>query len=974
MKIERVKIRNLGVLRDVALDLTALPHSARVVAVVGPNGSGKSTLLSLMTGGALYRDTGSRGTLTELSEWAGSRDSLLEVDLCHEGRPYLIRHAVDGVAKSGSSVVTNDDGSVVPACRDGKVSSFDAFAAATFPCPDVLYSSFVAQQRSDGLLDPALTRGERKAILLRALNVSRLEGMAEAARKRAQEAGETAKLAEAKLQVESERAGDVAQAKADLEEARSERVAAQSETTLMVELVEQARAEVDLAKLSADAWRSKSAEAEEWTKKASAARQLLTELTGRVDQASNAVTEATRSIDDLDPQLPGLSAEVERCRRWVAEVAEQTRILRGKKDAAAWLRNQLEQTTGRVTELSGRVTDNQRVLSESDAILRAVSEREGALRLANDLERQSIENSAQQRETLAKAMSAGQAARDAGKAAEAAQRRITALEAELVAAPVVERALAELPALEAARDDLRRIHEQAEAELERLRGQRVAGANERISVLRGGLQEIVDLPQEDDDRSSYVARGTLSEDDRSFQLSADLPASIVRKASEVCRTKAVWIEAEEEVARAVALASKYLRLEAAREELATAEHELELHRETESTQRRQANDMGATSKALALAVEHLSAQCSQHQVRAEHLKQLADKASQLANAETRLTELRPQFDAARAERQRIRTELDNLEVWFEANGEPDSDEPENSLGMAERNIDRANRLLAAARTKLAASEATARELEPQRLSAIAALDRLEIARLGLDEWLAQNTCPAVDLYAEVLQGSELALRQAQERSTDATAALAVAKDRHSTAVEAEGCIEALAAESAQNRQQQADWSLLGQDLGPNGLQAALIDAAGPQLTEIANDLLHRCCGPRFTVSFETTRPDSKGKRTLEDCDVRVYDAEAGRWKVAKRLSGGELALISLAVSLALTQLSCQRQGVRGCTLVRDESGAALDAERAPQYISMLRRAADAIGADRVLLVSHVPAVVDLCDARIEMAGGEARIA
>lgn len=55
-----------------------------------------------------------------------------------------------------------------------------------------------------------------------------------------------------------------------------------------------------------------------------------------------------------------------------------------------------------------------------------------------------------------------------------------------------------------------------------------------------------------------------------------------------------------------------------------------------------------------------------------------------------------------------------------------------------------------------------------------------------------------------------------------------------------------------------------------------------------------------------------------------------------------------------------------------ESGAALDAERAPQYIQMLRAAADAIGADRVLLVSHVPSVVEMCDARLELSDGEAR--
>jgi hypothetical protein len=40
---------------------------------------------------------------------------------------------------------------------------------------------------------------------------------------------------------------------------------------------------------------------------------------------------------------------------------------------------------------------------------------------------------------------------------------------------------------------------------------------------------------------------------------------------------------------------------------------------------------------------------------------------------------------------------------------------------------------------------------------------------------------------------------------------------------------------------------------------------------------------------------------------------------------------------------------------------------------MLPLAAEAIGADRVLLVNHVPAVVELCDARLELSNGEARL-
>lgn len=76
-----------------------------------------------------------------------------------------------------------------------------------------------------------------------------------------------------------------------------------------------------------------------------------------------------------------------------------------------------------------------------------------------------------------------------------------------------------------------------------------------------------------------------------------------------------------------------------------------------------------------------------------------------------------------------------------------------------------------------------------------------------------------------------------------------------------------------------------------------------------------------------------------------------------------------ADALALSMLACRRAGVERPTLVRDESGAALDPANSRHYVSMLRRAADLVGADRVLVVSHSPEVQELCDERIEVGHG-----
>jgi len=62
------------------------------------------------------------------------------------------------------------------------------------------------------------------------------------------------------------------------------------------------------------------------------------------------------------------------------------------------------------------------------------------------------------------------------------------------------------------------------------------------------------------------------------------------------------------------------------------------------------------------------------------------------------------------------------------------------------------------------------------------------------------------------------------------------------------------------------------------------------------------------------------------CRVMVRDDNSER--EAHLHSGGECVVRREAVSLTLTIVACRRAGVRGATLVRDESGAALDPQNA----------------------------------------------
>lgn len=267
--------------------------------------------------------------------------------------------------------------------------------------------------------------------------------------------------------------------------------------------------------------------------------------------------------------------------------------------------------------------------------------------------------------------------------------------------------------------------------------------------------------------------------------------------------------------------------------------------------------------------------------------------------------------------------------------------------------------LARKATPLASAEARVAELEPQLLATEHDLADTERQLALLPETSAPSGGPELDEL-------ERRARSLATQSADATGALGAARARLAAALESHKRADALASDLAVLEAELADWTRLASDLGKDGLQAAEIDAAGPELTALVNDLLHTCVGPRWTVSIETTRLSADGKRQLEGCDVRVIDTERGRDAEASTYSGGERVMLGEAVSLALSMLGCRRSGLEGVTLVRDESGAALDPANARAYVAMLRRAAQLIGAKHVLFVSHSPEVIEMADARIEV--------
>ncbi len=246
--------------------------------------------------------------------------------------------------------------------------------------------------------------------------------------------------------------------------------------------------------------------------------------------------------------------------------------------------------------------------------------------------------------------------------------------------------------------------------------------------------------------------------------------------------------------------------------------------------------------------------------------------------------------------------------------------------------------------------------------AAAALDRFqeEIGRLTLEE---------AERKLEASQGST---KKAEDLARDADRAL----ERARAALQA---LQARAGQRAEMQEKVAaverelgDWRLLATALGRDGVQALEIDAAGPEVARITNDLLEACYGPRFSITFETLREKrSAAGEFVEAFDIQVFDR--GETRPVEALSGGERVIVGEAIGLAISIFNARKSGIRWQTLFRDETAGALDPKNAGRYVAMLRRAMQLGGFHQVLFVAHVPEVYEASDVQVHVADGAVRI-
>jgi exonuclease SbcC len=536
---------------------------------------------------------------------------------------------------------------------------------------------------------------------------------------------------------------------------------------------------------------------------------------------------------------------------------------------------------GRLAPLRGRERELRGIVDRANEIRAAVIERDRVRveRDAADATRRTAAEAAR----VARADCArlrADLARERERAQAAAQRAERA-RAVLAQRGAVDAAAESLPAAREALAEAERERAALEGVLERLQGERVAGAEERIGALRGGYVEILHGDGLVDEVG--IAFRALEADDAAVRAAEELPERLAESRR--------------------ALDGARARVDTERVAIATLDRLVLLGPQITQADK----DLGAAE------AERESAKA-----RGAAIVRDGTAAKALAEREERAAE-----DAERV-----------------------------LAGLVDPSLD----FTASEAERLTVAEAQLAEVEAQVAQLRAELDALPPAALA-----------RVDAAEQEVDEAEAEVRLAT-KAADAT------EHRLAEAERAAERIGELESERAAVSADLADWNALAAALGRDGVQADLIDAAGPELTESINDLLRNALGSRWTVTIETTRLDSTGKRQLEGLDVRVIDTEAGRDAPVETYSGGERVLLGEAVSLALTMLACRRSGMQGVTLVRDESGAALDPERARQWIAMVRRAAEIVGASRVLLVSHSPEVRELCDSQLVIADGRVEVA
>ncbi len=137
--------------------------------------------------------------------------------------------------------------------------------------------------------------------------------------------------------------------------------------------------------------------------------------------------------------------------------------------------------------------------------------------------------------------------------------------------------------------------------------------------------------------------------------------------------------------------------------------------------------------------------------------------------------------------------------------------------------------------------------------------------------------------------------------------------------------------------------------GKKGVPAMMIEAAIPELEEIANLLLARMTDGRMNLRFNTQRDKVSGEGVIETLDIDIAD-ELGT-RSYELYSGGEAFRINFAIRVALSQLLARRAGAQLRTLFIDEGFGTQDEDGRNKLVEAITAIQDEF--DLILVITHI---------------------
>jgi len=262
-----------------------------------------------------------------------------------------------------------------------------------------------------------------------------------------------------------------------------------------------------------------------------------------------------------------------------------------------------------------------------------------------------------------------------------------------------------------------------------------------------------------------------------------------------------------------------------------------------------------------------------------------------------------------------------------------------------------------AKSAVAEAEATRSNANGRKLQAE---DALEEARAQLGDTGVADAQVALTRSTHARKTAESALREADQAVAAARAKLDALREREASIAPARERLTA-------GEIDLGDWRLLEEAMGKDGIPQLRIDAAGPEVSALATEILRVSWGTRFSIAIETTRELVTREGTAEAFEIVVWDG--GERRTVEDLSGGERVVIHIAISLACAIYNRRKSGIDWRTLMIDEMDGALDRQHAQHYVPMLRRARELGEFHQILYVSHRPSVIEAADVVVTVEDG-----